>query len=79
MQKNLRLAQEGVAHFLIVVIIALFAVGGAGYYVYSQQTKDGSVATEAEDVPSDIDEDEDPTAANGDDSENNTDDTGDSE
>lgn len=79
MPKNLRLAQEGVAHLLIVVIIALFAVGGAGYYVYSQQTKDDSVATETEDVPSDIDEDEDPTAANGDDSENNTDDTGDAE
>lgn len=79
MQKNLRRAQEGVAHLLIVVIIALFAVGGAGYYVYSQQAKDDSVATEAEGIPSDIDEDEDPTAANGDDSESNSDDTGDSE
>lgn len=79
MLKNVRSAQEGVAHLLIIVIIALFAVGGAGYYVYTQQTKDKSVATDAEGVPADIDEDEDPTAANGDDQENNNDDTGASE
>lgn len=86
MTKSLQKSQDGAAHLLIIVVVVLVAVGAAGFYVYSQQNKDDSVAKQSQSetldgttLPSDLDKDDDPQANAGDDQENSGNDEGSTE